>query len=144
MINKLKNKEFRLSLTNMLALEEHLIELLFKATSKNEKKELFLKLQKNKSLRNSLLSNNIESNERTIDFNKWCSIKHLLLSQYHLFETINQTSMTFEEAEIYIATSKELEHMIESVIDQKITGECPVCKNDLLIHKFFKNKKNKE
>lgn len=140
-MKKFKNKELRLSLTNLLALEEHFIELMFKATSKDEREVLFFKLQKIKNLRNNLVSSSPNEKDRTIDFNKWCVIKHTMLSQYHLMETVNQNDMKFDLAEQYLTLIKELEVIIEDIIDMDVTGNCDVCKSDLLINKLFKKNK---
>lgn len=140
-MKKFKNKELKLSLTNLLALEEHFIELMFKATSKDEREVLFFKLQKIKNLRNNLVSSSPNEKDRTIDFNKWCAIKHTMLSQYHLMETVNQNDMKFDLAEQYLTLIKELEVVIEDIIDMDVTGNCDVCKSDLLINKLFKKNK---
>lgn len=127
-MKRLNNKEFRWNIQNLLSSEEHLIDMLINAEDEESKKYILEILRNTKKQRNTLL-NSPEDKDR----NKWCYIKHTLLSLYHIAELINQPSI---EEEISIndlsIVYKNLELLLESVINNNIKTNCKICTNDLL------------
>lgn len=137
-MNKLNNKEFRLSITNLIAAEEHIIEMMCNTDDKEQRKLLFDELKNVKSQRNILLTDNNED-ERNVEFNKWCLLKHLMLSEYHLIEWVNQSKREFEEAEKVFPTINSLEKIIEYISEEQIESNCRICPEDLIVPKMLKN-----
>lgn len=135
-MKKLLNKEFRLSIANMLALEEHLIEMLSLTVDDSIQRELFAKLKENKENRNKLLTNSESEKERSEDFNKWCAIKHLMLAQYHLMEYINQNDKSFDDVKNLFPQITSLDKAIEDLLKTKFDGKCETCTGDIFINKF--------
>lgn len=127
-MKRLNNKEFRWNIQNLLSSEEHLIDMLINAEDEESKKYILEILRNTKKQRNTLL-NSPEDKDR----NKWCYIKHTLLSLYHIAELINQPNI---EEEISIndlsIVYKNLELLLESVINNNIKTNCKICTNDLL------------
>ncbi|MGL5022400.1 MAG: hypothetical protein ACRC5S_03780 [Cetobacterium sp.] len=136
-MNNLKNKEFRLSVANLIAAEEHIIEMMCNAEREEDKKILFQELKNIKFQRNNLLVNTTSEKDRELSFNKWCLIKHLLLSQYHIMEWVNQNDREYEEVSIALDTIKNLDNALDIVSVKEIKTDCKVCPNDLVIGKIF-------
>ena len=91
-MKRIKNKEFMLTIQNLLCAEEHAVDMLLTAKEKEYKtiKNILdvIKLERN------LLLNFPEEKDR----NKWCLIKHLLLANYHSLEMINNGGKDINES----------------------------------------------
>lgn len=127
-MKRLNNKEFRLGIQNILSSEEHLIDMLINAEDEYSKNAILDILKNTKKQRNNILDFPEEK-----DRNKWCYIKHILLSLYHVMELINQNDIehTFDINSLSILY-KNLELLLESAINDNIKTNCNICKDDLL------------
>ena len=127
-MKRLNNKEFRLGIQNILSSEEHLIDMLINAEDEYSKNAILDILKKTKKQRNNILDFPEEK-----DRNKWCYIKHILLSLYHVMELINQNDIeqTFDLNSLSIL-HKNLELLLDSAINDNIKTNCNICKDDLL------------
>lgn len=129
-MKRIKNKEFMLTIQNLLCAEEHTVDMLLTA-KENEYSSLkdildIIKLERN------LLLNFPEEKDR----NKWCLIKHLLLANYHSMEMINNGNKGIDKniIDFYIKSNT----IINSIIDKDLNVECNNCKEDLLLFKLLK------
>lgn len=125
-MKKLNNPEFRIMIQNLLCAEEHTVDML--STAEKDIGGILISLVNTKALRNELLDFPEEK-----DRNKWCYIKHILLSLYHVMELINQNDIehTFDINSLSILY-KNLELLLESAINDNIKTNCNICKDDLL------------
>lgn len=137
-MNNLNNKEFRLSVANLIAAEEHIIEMMCNAETEEDKKLLFQELKNIKFQRNNLLVNTTSEEDRELSFNKWCLMKHLLLSQYHLMEWVNQNDREYEDINVALDTIKSLDNSLDTISIKEIKTDCKICPKDLIIGKIFK------
>lgn len=138
-MDRMKNKEFRLSVSNLVAAEEHIIEMMCSAETEETKKMLFNELKSLKTQRNMLLTDNGKEPDRDISFNKWCLLKHLLLSQYHLMEWVNQSDREFEEVEKVLPLIKNFDEILSEISVKDIETDCKICPDDLIIPKMLKS-----
>lgn len=126
-MKRLKNKEFRMAIQNLLSSEEHIIDML------NIKNQNFLvDLLRDVKLQRNLMLDFPEEKDR----NRWCALKHIILSQYHILEMINNKE--FKNIENLNIAYKELDKIIEKYIDEDFETDCDICVKDLIIDKVKK------
>ena len=123
-INKDKKEELVLSLMNILAAEEHMLD---------EPENFDFHILKNiREIRDSILMLLFTGNKNI--FAKWCVLKHMLLAYEHILESIPKNN----EINIKISLkniSKKIKENIEIILEQIEYGdfkECKICSNDLV------------
>lgn len=140
----LDNRELQLALSNLLATEEHLVEMMVLTENEKEISPLVSKLREVKSTRNNLVHSSIlglKEKERDLLFNKWCVLKHLLLADYHLLELTTQIDTSDEQANIFTSLSKSIKMVYKEVLTEEFSSSCEVCKKDLFLLKLFRGKR---
>ena len=131
------NREEKYLIQNLLCAEEHIVDMLVNAEDDYSKDRLINQLQVTKTNRIMIVKIILEE----MDENKWCLIKHLLLSQYHLLEITNSTGITKEKIKQLSIQLNNIEEMIEEILNNKsIKTKCGICKSDLIINRLFKRK----
>lgn len=128
-MKKMMNKDFKFLIQNLLSTEEHLVDML----NEENKNKIIAMLRDIKEQRNFLLDFPEEK-----DRNKWCAYKHIILSQYHLLELINNNKSTNIEIEKFLFIYKKLDKLSEEYINSDIKSDCNNCKEDLIIDKIKK------
>lgn len=140
----LNNRELQLALSNLLATEEHLVEMMVLSEKEKDIPPLVDKLKEVKSTRNELIHSSIlglKEKERDLLFNKWCVLKHLLLADYHLLELTTQIETTNEQANVFAMLSKSIKTIYSGVVKEEFSSKCEVCTKDLFLLKLFKGKR---
>lgn len=133
-MKRLLNPEFKFYIQNLLCAEEHLIDML-RTSNEKDTKEIISKLRKLKLERNRVL-NFPEKKDR----NKWCLIKHLLLSEYHCIELLNQENIDISTIQ---ESYKKINNILTNSINSSWDVNCTICEKELLINKIMKGVLNK-
>lgn len=124
-----------LELMNVLATEEHYLELMVNNT-------LELNIVKIRNIRNAIIESMFDL-EKTNIKEVWCILKHLLLSYQHSLEIISKTEN--EETKnnlknISFAISSEINKIIGIIQSDIKLNECKVCSEDLITNIYKKTK----
>ena len=123
-INKDKKEELVLSLMNILAAEEHMLD---------EPENFDFHILKNiREIRDSILMLLFSGNKNI--FAKWCILKHMLLAYEHVLESIpknNEMEIKIALKNISIKIKKNIDIILEQIEYGKNLKECEICKNDL-------------
>lgn len=131
------NREEKYLIQNLLCAEEHIVDMLVNAEDDYSKDKLINHLKATKE--NRVITVKVILEE--MDENKWCLIKHLLLSQYHLLEIINSTGEKEERIKQLSIQLNNIEEMIDEILNNDlIKTNCGICKSDLIINKLFRRK----
>lgn len=129
-IDKNVNDEMLSALTNILSVEEHLLQ---------ESKIDITKIKDIREIRDNIIILLFGDNKNI--FAKWCVLKHLLLSYEHILECIpkeNDNNLKSILSDISLKIKKIIDEILFEIKNGKFE-ECEKCKTDLTkIYNSFK------
>ena len=125
------------ALANLLAAEEHIVEMIVKNNNADITKTLIVELGEIRTGRRALLdiifteqkheNGDVKTNLGAF----WCSLKHMILSKYHLEESIMKSVNLInieKTADIILILNKQIIHTSKNFIELQ---NCLRCEEDL-------------
>lgn len=147
--DKRNKEEILLALMNILATEEHLLEMVLDDAQIQKRilanDLLNVALIEIRAQRNMVIKFLFSDKEKENLKSLWCVLKHSILAYQHLLESINKEDDYQQKVEIMITAKKQkifINNIFELLNKNEKFKECKICSNDLLnVLKGFNKKK---